>query len=70
MESQSDQGYVSAGDEEEAPGPSRLRRVASGIGHVVRNHLYPATRDILLPAMGDAAVEGIKGLTFLTGRAV
>ena len=70
MESQSDEGYVSAADEEEAPGPSRLRRVASGIGHVVRNHLYPATRDILLPAMGDAAYEGIKGLTWLTGAAV
>jgi len=73
-ETQSDSGFVSAGDaqgeqeEEEPPQSSGIRRMASGIGHVVRNYVYPATRDIIAPAMADAAVHGAKGLIWLTGK--
>jgi len=73
IETLSDPGYVSAGDAEgeqegEASQPSGIRRMASGIGHVVRNYVYPATRDIIAPAMADAAVHGAKGLIWLTAR--
>jgi len=73
IETQSDAGFVSAGDAEgeqegETSQPSGIRRMASGIGHVVRNYVYPATRDIIAPAMADAAVHGAKGLIWLTAK--
>jgi len=67
-ETPSDPAYMSIGDEEGASQPSGIRRMASGIGNIVSNYMYPATRDIIAPAMADAAVHGAKGLIWLTAK--
>lgn len=49
-------GYHSAEE-----GPSRTKQVLEGAKQVVKNHAWPFTRDILLPAAGEVAVEATKG---------
>lgn len=51
-----EEGYQSAEE-----GPSRTSKMIEGAKHVVKNHAWPFTRDILAPAAGDVAVAAAKG---------
>ena len=50
-------GYHSAEEGRNSKeGPSRTSRMIEGAKHVTKNYAWPLTRDVLVPAAGDAAV--------------
>jgi hypothetical protein len=51
-----EEGYHSAEE-----GPSRTKRMLEGAKQVVKNHAWPFTRDILLPAAAEVTVGATKG---------
>ena len=49
-------GYHSAEE-----GPSRTKRMLEGAKHIAKEYAWPVTRDILVPAAGEVALEVTKG---------
>ena len=61
-----EEGYQSA----EEPSESLTRKALRGAANIAANHVYPAVRDIVAPAVGDMAASSLKGAAWLLGKSV
>ena len=61
--------YQDAMETPEMEAPSKMQRMARGASRVAKDYVWPVTRDIVAPAMGDMAMGGLSGAAWLTGKA-